>query len=98
MWRELLGLRWNDGDLERGTVRVGRALVREGGRHIVGETKTPRGRRQVKLTPRTVSALRRKIVQELLGHVTIAMTLDTYSHYLPLMGDQVSGAMGDALG
>jgi integrase len=40
-----------------------------------------------------------KIVpEELLGHSTIAMTLDTYSHYLPPMGDQASGAMGDALG
>jgi integrase len=39
-----------------------------------------------------------KIVQELLGHATIAMTLDTYSHYLPSMGDQASDAMGDALG
>ena len=39
-----------------------------------------------------------KLVQELLGHATIAMTLDTYSHYLPSMGDQASGAMGDALG
>jgi integrase len=39
-----------------------------------------------------------KIVQELLGHATIVMTLDTYSHYLPSMGDQASGAMGDALG
>jgi hypothetical protein len=27
-----------------------------------------------------------KIVQELLGHATIAMTLDNYSHYLPSMG------------
>jgi integrase len=39
-----------------------------------------------------------KLVQELLGHATIAMTLDTYSHYLPSMGDQASVAMGDALG
>ena len=39
-----------------------------------------------------------KLVQELLGHATIAMTLDTYSHYLPSMGDQASGAMGEALG
>jgi integrase len=168
---ELLGLRWDDADLDRGTLRVGRALVREGGRHIVGETKTKRGRRRVNLTPRTVAALKAhrkgqleqrvkvgslyedhglifasekgtplspenlvkrsfkpllkraglpeirfhdlrhtcatlllgrgvhpKIVQELLGHATIAMTLDTYSHYLPSMGDQASGAMGDALG
>ncbi len=168
---ELLGLRWDDVDLERGKLRVGPALVREGGQHIVGETKTRRGRRQVNLTPRTVNALKAhrkrqleermrlsglykdhglvfatgigtpvnpenlvnrsfkpllkraslpeirfhdlrhtcatlllgrgvhpKIVQELLGHATIAMTLDTYSHYIPSMGDQASGAMGDALG
>jgi integrase len=168
---ELLGLRWDDADLDRGTLRVGRALVREGGRHVVGETKTRRGRRRVNLTPRTVAVLKThrkrqlehrvrlaglyedrglifasengtplnpenlvkrsfkpllertglpkirfhdlrhtcatlllsrgvhpKIVQELLGHATIAMTLDTYSHYVPSMGDQASGAMGDAFG
>jgi integrase len=39
-----------------------------------------------------------KIVQELLGHSTTAMTLDTYSHYLPSMDDHGAGAMGDALG
>ncbi len=39
-----------------------------------------------------------KLVQELLGHATIAMTLDTYSHYLPSMGDQAAEAMGEALG
>ena len=55
---ELLGLRWDDADLECGTLRVGRALVREGGRHILGETKTKRGRRRVNLTPRTVAALK----------------------------------------
>ena len=168
---ELLGLRWEDLDLERKTLRVSRALVREGGHHILGETKTKRGRRRVELTTRTVSALKihrkrqleervrlsglyedqglvfatstgkpvnpenlvkrsfkpllvkaalpeirfhdlrhtcatllfgrgvhPKMVQELLGHATIAMTLDTYSHYLPSMGDQASGAMGDAFG
>jgi len=168
---ELLGLRWDDADLELGTLRVGRALVREGGRHTLGETKTRRGRRQINLTPRTVNALKNhrkkqleekmklvglykdhglifasgvgtpinpenlikrsfkpllekaglpkirfhdlrhtcatlllgrgvhpKLVQELLGHATIAMTLDTYSHYLPSMGDQTAGAMGNAFG
>jgi integrase len=168
---ELLGLRWDDVDLKRGTLRVGRALVREGGRHTLGETKARRGRRQINLTPRTVNALKAhrkkqleekiklaglyrdhglvfasgvgtpvnpenlvkrsfkpllkhaglpkirfhdlrhtcatlllgrgvhpKFVQELLGHATIAMTLDTYSHYLPSMGDQAAGAMESALG
>ncbi len=28
-----------------------------------------------------------KFVQELLGHATIAITLDTYSHVLPGLGD-----------
>lgn len=167
---ELLGLRWDDADLERGTLRVGRALVREGGRHTLGETKTKRGRRQVNLTPRTVAALKAhrkrqleervklaglyedqglvfatnagtpinpenlvkrsfkpllkkaglpeirfhdlrhtcatlllsrnvhpKIVQEMLGHATIAITLDTYSHVLPGIGDQAAKEMESAL-
>jgi integrase len=55
---ELLGLRWKDVNLERGTLRVGRALVRERGHYTLGETKTRRGMRQINLTPRTVNALR----------------------------------------
>jgi integrase len=38
-----------------------------------------------------------KFVQELLGHATIAITLDTYSHVMPGMGDQATRAMQDAL-
>jgi Phage integrase family len=38
-----------------------------------------------------------KLVQELLGHATIAMALDTYSHFLPSMGDQTVRAMEAAL-
>jgi integrase len=37
-------------------------------------------------------------VQELLGHASVAITLDTYSHMLPGMGDQTATAMEDALG
>jgi integrase len=36
-----------------------------------------------------------KIVSEMLGHATIAITLDTYSHVLPNMRDQA--AMEEAL-
>lgn len=39
-----------------------------------------------------------KFVQELLGHATVAITLDTYSHVVPSMGDRTARAMGDALG
>jgi integrase len=38
-----------------------------------------------------------KFVQELLGHATIAITLDTYSHVLPSMGDQTAKAIENAL-
>ncbi len=38
-----------------------------------------------------------KVVQELLGHATIAMTLDTYSRVIPSMGDATARAMEDAL-
>jgi integrase len=38
-----------------------------------------------------------KYVQELLGHATIAITLDTYSHVLPQMGGETASAMDDAL-
>jgi integrase len=38
-----------------------------------------------------------KFVQELLGHATIAITLDTYSHILPGMGDQTRQAIEDLL-
>ncbi len=38
-----------------------------------------------------------KFVQELLGHATIAITLDTYSHVIRGMGDHTARAMEDAL-
>jgi integrase len=38
-----------------------------------------------------------KLVQELLGHATIAITLDTYSHVLPGMGDHAVNGMEEAL-
>ena len=39
-----------------------------------------------------------KFVQELLGHADIKLTLGTYSHFLPSMGDQTAAAMENALG
>jgi integrase len=38
-----------------------------------------------------------KIVSEMLGHATIAITLDTYSHVLPNMQSEAAKAMEDAL-
>jgi integrase len=39
-----------------------------------------------------------KFVQELLGHEDIKLTLGTYSHFLPSMGDQIATAMKNVLG
>lgn len=38
-----------------------------------------------------------KFVQELLGHATISITLDRYSHVIPAMGDHTKKAMEDVL-
>jgi integrase len=38
-----------------------------------------------------------KIVSEMLGHATIAITLDTYSHVLPTIQESAAKAMEDAL-
>jgi integrase len=167
---ELLGLKWEDVDLKAGVLRLRHALVREGGKVTLGDLKTPKSRRSVRLTYAATEALRShlerqveemermgslyqpgglvfatergtlinpsnlrnrsfkpllkrasmpdicfhdlrhtcatlllsqgthpKLVQELLGHATIAMTLDTYSHFLPSMGDQTVRAMESAL-
>jgi integrase len=168
---ELLGLKWADVDLEAGALRVRRTLTRSGGKVSLGEPKTKKSRRTVRLTPRAVEALKRhrvrqagerlkagslhedqglvfageggglvnpsnlrqrsflpllkwaglpgitfhdlrhtcasllfqknvhpKFVQELLGHASIVITLDTYSHMLPGMGGEAADAMGEALG
>ena len=169
---ELLGLRWEDIDLDKGNLMVKRTLTRvEGGRPVFGTPKTAKGRRSLRLTAPAIEALRGhreaqdktrdemgplwpdnglvfrsttgtplerhnlvrrsfkplleksglpkelrfhdlrhtcatillskgkhpKYVQALLGHATVAITLDTYSHVLPGMGDQAAEAMEDAL-
>jgi integrase len=167
---ELLGLRWEDVDLETGTLQVRRTLTTTKGGPRFTAPKTAKSRRSIKLTAGAVDALRRhhdcqfeestrlaglwqdyglvfasttgtplnpsnltsrsfkpllkraglpdirfhdlrhtcatlllsrgvhpKLVQELLGHATIAITLDTYSHVLPGMGDQTANAMESAL-
>jgi integrase len=167
---ELLALKWQDVDLGNATLSVRRTLTRSGGRYTLGEPKTKKSRRSIRLTPRAVEALEShldrqlremgilgdryedrgllfttstgglinpsnlrqrnfarllteaglphirfhdlrhtcatllltqgthpKYVQDLLGHATIAITLDTYSHIMPDMGDQTARAMQDAL-
>ena len=38
-----------------------------------------------------------KVVSEMLGHSSIAITLDTYSHVLPNMQDSAARALEEAL-
>src|SRR3712207_6703697 len=47
---ELLALKWEDLDLERRVIRVRRTLTRQGGKVFLGEPKTKKSRRGVKLT------------------------------------------------
>ena len=39
-----------------------------------------------------------KLVQELLGRASVAITLDTYSHMLPGKGSEAVDAIGEVLG
>ena len=167
---EILGLGWEDVDLDAGAVRIRRTLTLARGSPRLTEPKTRGSRRQIRLTAPAVEALGRhrerqqaeraasngpwadqglvfttrigtpirraklhaeswkpllrdaglpdtrfhdlrhtcatllltkgvhpKIVSEMLGHSSIAITLDTYSHVIPGMGDVVASAMEDAL-
>lgn len=57
---ELLGLKWDDVDLDSATVRVRRTLMRtdNGRRLALADPKTKKSRRTVRLTQRAVEALR----------------------------------------
>ena len=54
---ELLGLKWEDVDLENATIRVRRTLTRKDG-YVLGNPKTKKSRRSVRLTQRAIEALR----------------------------------------
>ncbi len=49
---ELLGLKWEDVDLERGVLRLKRALVREGGKVVLGDLKTAKSQPKRPAHPR----------------------------------------------
>ena len=167
---ELLGLKWEDADMETGTLQVRRTLSITKGGPVLSTPKTKGSSRSVQLTRTALEALRNhrerqaeerlrlgslwsekgvifasetggfldrryitthrfkpllkqaglpsvrfhdlrhtcatlllgrnvnpKIVSEMLGHSTIAITLDTYSHVLPNMRDQAAREMEEAL-
>lgn len=170
---EALGLRWRDLNWERGTAHISQTVAPNkadrGKAMIQDRTKTPAGARSVRLTKRTIAALKEhrtaqlarrlaapewqdndlivctskgtpinpgnvsrsydllilksglrrirvhdlrhthatllllegtpaKIVSERLGHASIGITLDLYSHVLPDMQDDAADAIERALG
>jgi integrase len=167
---ELLALKWDDVDLERGLLRVRRTLTHADKAFVLGEPKTKNSRRTIMLTTSAVAALRvhlsrqqeeiermgslyqpgglifateagtiinpsnlrnrslkpllkraglrairfhdlrhtcatlllskninSKVVSEMLGHSSISITLDIYSHLLPDMQEKAAQALVEAL-
>ena len=62
---ELLALKWEDVDLNRGVIHVRRTLVRSRGRCALGEPKSKKSRRPVNLTSVAVEALETHLEQQL---------------------------------
>src|SRR5215212_11128884 len=71
---ELLGLKWEDVDLEQGTLQVRRTLTTAKGGPMLSTPKTKGSRRSVKLTQSAVEALRRHL-QRQLGEIDKAGSL-----------------------
>ena len=105
--RLLSGSLWQDNDLiftsesvpgvpmpEQGVrSHLKRLLAREGLPEI-----TLHGLRHTCATLLLSRSVHSKYVQELLGHSSVALTLDRYSHWIPSMGDHAAKAMEEALG
>jgi integrase len=62
---ELLALKWEDVDLERGVLRVRRTLTRTGGKVSLGEPKAKKSRRTVNLTAAAVESLQSHLSHQL---------------------------------
>lgn len=166
---ELLALRWEDVDLERGVIQIRQSIVRTKNGLLLQAPKTDRSRRSIVLPEKVVKELRRwndrqaqeklllgqsyqdhglvfcqkngqwleptnfskyfgklleqaglphvrfhdlrhthatqllqlgihvKVVQERLGHSTVTMTLDTYSHVLPGLQEDAAAKLNGVL-
>jgi len=81
---ELLGLRWRDIDLKTGKLAVSQKVRFHDLRH----THTTLLLRQ---------GVHPKVVSERLGHPTINITLDSYSHIMPDMQDEAAEKLDGAL-
>ena len=71
---ELLALRWSDIDLDRATLRVGRALEQTTrGGLVFRQPKTRHGKRSISLPPSTVTVLREHRVTQLEQRLTLGL-------------------------
>ena len=62
---ELLGLKWEDVDLEGGTLQVRRTLTTAKGGPVLSTPKTKGSRRSLKLTQSAIEALRHHLQRQL---------------------------------
>ena len=62
---EVLGLRWEDVDMEQGRVTIRRALVPVNGKVHISEPKTKRGRRLIALDSATMATLKEQAARQL---------------------------------
>ncbi len=94
--------------LEGKRLAVRRTLIALGGEIRESAPKTRRGLRQIAIDKDTVAALRewrRAQLRERLGHATVAITMDTYTHAIPALQEEaaelnaglVAGRLGTAV-
>jgi integrase len=74
----------------------GGSFERPLGRAELPEKARPHDLGRTRATPLLGKGVHPEIVQERLGHATISITLGTYSHVLPGMGDQVANVIDEA--
>jgi integrase len=85
---ELLGLRWQDVDLEGAVLHVRQGLVQSGGVEGIQEPKTPSGRRAIALDALTVATLREQRSRQ----IEHCLALGTLWHDHDLVFTTESGA------
>lgn len=105
MERRIAGSAWHERDLvftnELGSPIDGRSLIRQWFRPLLAKAGLPRIRihdlRHSFASIALANGTHPKIVQEAMGHATIAVTLDLYSHTVPSLQREAASAMGRAL-
>ncbi len=105
MERRVAGVAWVDNDLvftaPTGAPIDGRALIRAWFRPLLAKAGLPSIRihdlRHSYASIALARGVHPKVVQEALGHSTIAVTLDLYSHVVPSLQREAAKEMGAAL-